>query len=197
MPRLCRYAASVCLLVLTLAGVADSPKEAPKGRAAKERYVKALRRALDDFNVQVQLAYDVYKKELAAELAEDLKAGKNNPPLAELIRQVEAIGPATLKEEDVLSAKEKRAGLAGRWLIRYSSEANHTRTYVIEPDGKLLYVEANLRGTIDQTKSTVILSGRLDRLNLVDGRLFVEHHVDPRTLDKAHPDHIGIGSRTP
>lgn len=94
----------------------------------------------------------------------------------------------------------KIAALEGRWRITYTNDA--TRTYVIEKNGDLSFIDEDLKGKIEFKDGILQLTFPADerpimeRLTLgTDGRLFVEHYNPKADYPKKKPKFIGIGVR--
>lgn len=77
----------------------------------------------------------------------------------------------------------------GVWLIKYSNAA--CRVYLIDHKGAVAFPSENLKGQLATKKNEVLLDfadGRIERINLADGKLVVEHFAPASNYPTKKPD---------
>jgi hypothetical protein len=111
-------------------------------------------------------------------------------------------GFAAVESEAVVAVDAPDDQLVGKWSVRFTGGG--VRTYRFDREGKALFVDEEGRSRKKQLQhfgDELLLmdeqGGEVERLTLVDGRLFVEHRIRPLKNGHDFPEQIGIGRKLP
>jgi hypothetical protein len=85
--------------------------------------------------------------------------------------------------------KNPYSAYEGVWLVKYSNTA--CRVYIIDHKGSVAYPSENLKGQLATKKNEVLLDfadNKIERVNLVDGKLMIEHFAPASNYPTKKPD---------
>jgi hypothetical protein len=172
---------------------AKMPTSAKLGTAASE-YQRAIRQAKSEIDRAYEHAVRDYTKGLKIEQAEAVrKEWKESSELATSSK------PNEKKPVKVDPTPARNKWIAGEWKLMYGSKsAPIWRTYIIEPDGEVKFIESNYKAKLRPIEGSSSFTldfgdGKIERVCFVDNRLFVEHFNPKSDFEKNQPDVTAVG----
>lgn len=189
---------SICLALIFGAAWSRMSEAQEVGKSnpleAKAAYTKALLEAQDQYNEKTAAAHKVYLVHLAEAQDRYTKAGNLDLALKlrEVIDTLKAEGPPRLTSPPPGSTV--RNAVVGTWKVLYANNA--VRTYQINENAEVIFVEEKRTGKLDKNFATLNFGdGKLERLSLIQGRLFVEHFNPGSDYPNKSPNVTAIGVR--
>lgn len=126
------------------------------------------------------------------------ETNKDDPiPTTELSPEQSPPISSSTETESTSKGNARISDFTGTWTVRYSDR--HTRTYTIASDGSTFYHEANRQGKLFAKDGDVLLDfrdGRLERFELIDSKLRIEH-FNPATRYPDGRPILGVGEWQP
>ncbi len=165
---------------------------------SKAKYLAALEKSQEKYSEAAELHFGAHLKELETVLDAETKAGRLDVAVAvrDELQRLKSEGAPVYAEVPPTSLRIATARLVGTWHVAFPGGV--TRTYIVDGKGGVRFVDekrvAKLKG---QPKELLVDfdDGKIERWNLADGRLFVEHWDPKAGYPNKQPTAISVGTK--